>query len=151
MRRSTESIFAASETISHYLTLKTSDIDLSALGETRIGDMVVEVVDPVAVYATLMEKPFHLKAIHDLLETGFQIRLDAMDAITGPCAVEILERRLGAAPAGLGGLCNTVAGFWRRGYPDPNPVRARELRRPCAQPRRARFPAPLGRRRRIAT
>ena len=121
----TSSIFAASETISHYLTLKTSDIDLSALGETRIGDMVVEVVDPVADYATLMEKLFDFKAIRDLLETGFQIRFDAMHAITGPYAVEILERRLGAAP---GSVVNaTPLPDFGGGHPDPNPVWARDL------------------------
>ena len=121
----TSSIFAASETINHYLTLKTSDIDLSALGETRLGDMVVEVVDPVADYATLMEKLFDFKAIRDLLKAGFQIRFDAMHAITGPYAVEILERRLGAAP---GSVVNaTPLPDFGGGHPDPNPVWAREL------------------------
>ena len=61
--------------------------------------MIVEVVDPVADYAELMESLFDFTAIAALFAAGFRMRFDAMSAVTGPYAHEILEDRLGA-PAG---------------------------------------------------
>lgn len=121
----TSAIHAASETITQYRTLQTPDIDLSRRGETSLGRMVVEVVDPVADYAVMMKKLFDFKAIQGLLQTGFRIRFDAMHAITGPYAVEILERRLGAASGSV--INATPLPDFGGGHPDPNPVWARGL------------------------
>ena len=121
----TSAIHAASETITQYRTLQTPDIDLSRRGETSLGRMVVEVVDPVADYAVMMEELFDFKAIQGLLQTGFRIRFDAMHAITGPYAVEILERRLGAASGSV--INATPLPDFGGGHPDPNPVWARGL------------------------
>lgn len=121
----TAAIFAASETLTEYLTLDTPDLDLSRLGETSLGTLTVEIVDPVADYAALMDKLFDFKAIQDLLHTGFELRFDAMHAITGPYAVEILERRLGAAQ---GSVVNAQPlPDFGGGHPDPNPVWAHAL------------------------
>ncbi len=121
----TAAIHAATEGLDHFLTLEAPDIDLSHLGETRLGDMVVEVVDPVADYAALMEELFDFNAMRALLAGGFQLRFDAMHAVTGPYAVEILERRLGAAP---GSVINAVPlPDFGQGHPDPNPVWAKPL------------------------
>jgi phosphoglucomutase len=121
----TEAIYAATRAITSYATLETPDLDLSALGETRLGAMIVEIVDPVADYAALMETLFDFNAIRALFATGYQLRFDAMHAVTGPYAVEILERRLGAAP---GSVVNAVPlPDFGGGHPDPNPVWAREL------------------------
>ena len=121
----TSAIHAASERLDHYLTIDTPDIDLSRLGETRLGAMTIEVVDPVANYAALMEKLFDFSAIRDLFQSGFQLRFDAMHAITGPYAVDILERRLGAA---AGSVINaTPLPDFGQGHPDPNPVWAKPL------------------------
>ena len=59
--------------------------------------MVVEVVDPVADYAALMESLFDFDAIRAMIAGGFRMRFDAMHAVTGPYATEILENRLGPA------------------------------------------------------
>jgi len=121
----TASIFAATEEIRHYDVAEGLDLDLSTPGEQRIGKMAVEVIDPVAEYAALMEKLFDFPAIRALLAGGFRLRFDAMHAITGPYAVEILERRLGAAP---GSVVNAVPlPDFGGGHPDPNPVWAKEL------------------------
>jgi len=121
----TEAIFAATETITHYDVLDCADADLSAPGEQMLGDLIVEVVDPVADYAALMESLFDFDAIRALLAGGFRLRFDAMHAITGPYAVEILERRLGAGP---GSVVNAVPlPDFGGGHPDPNPVWAHEL------------------------
>ena len=44
--------------IDRYLTVDTADIDLDAIGTSQVGDMTVEVIDPVADYAALMETLF---------------------------------------------------------------------------------------------
>ncbi|SNS53310.1 alpha-D-glucose phosphate-specific phosphoglucomutase [Tropicimonas sediminicola] len=121
----TNRIFDATRTIGSYDILVSEDIDLATLGETRLADMVVEVVDPVADYAALMEKLFDFDAIAGLLKGGFRIRFDAMHAITGPYAKAILEERLGA-PAGS--VVNAVPSpDFGGGHPDPNPIWAKEL------------------------
>lgn len=95
----TAAIHARTLAITEYRTLDTPDIDLDRIGIQTLGDMTVEVIDPVADYAELMETLFDFDAIRALIAGGFTLSFDAMSAVTGPCATEILERRLGA-PAG---------------------------------------------------
>jgi phosphoglucomutase len=122
----TGAIYARSLELDRYLILEGSqDVDLETLGETRIGDMVVEVVDPVAAYADLMETLFDFDAIRTHCGRGFTLSFDAMSAVTGPYAHEILERRLGFA---TGSVVNGVPLEDFGGHhPDPNIVHAREL------------------------
>lgn len=121
----TDAIFARTTELAEYRTLDTPDLDLSARGETALGGMTVEIVDPVADYAALMERLFDFAAIRDLFASGFTMRFDAMHAVTGPYAREILENRLGA-PAGTV-LNGTPSPDFGGGHPDPNPVWARPL------------------------
>ncbi len=102
-----------------------ADVDMSSLGETSCGDMTVEVVDPVADYAQLMEGLFDFSALKALFAGGFTMRFDAMHAVTGPYATEILERRLGA-PAGTV-MNGSPSPDFGGGHPDPNPTWAKEL------------------------
>ena len=87
--------------------------------------MAIEIVDPVADYAALMERLFDFGAIRGLLDGGFRIAFDAMHAVTGPYATEILEGRLGA-PAGSV-LNGTPLPDFGGGHPDPNPIWAKDL------------------------
>jgi phosphoglucomutase len=100
-------------------------IDLDQPGETLFGNCVVEVVDPVAAYADLMESLFDFAAIRGLLAGGFRMRFDAMHAVTGPYAVELFERRLGA-PRGTVINAEPKPDFGG-GHPDPHPDHAPEL------------------------
>lgn len=121
----TQKIFEASASVTELLTLDTPDLPLDRLGEQQLGDMMVEVVNPVTDYADLMETLFDFNAIRALLQTGFTLCFDAMHAVTGPYAVEILERRLGAAP---GSVLNAMPlPDFGGGHPDPNPVWAKDL------------------------
>jgi phosphoglucomutase len=87
--------------------------------------MEVEVVDPVADYAALMERFFDFDAIRTLFAGGFTMRFDAMHAVTGPYAEAILEGMLGAAP---GTVVNAVPSpDFGGGHPDPNPIWAKPL------------------------
>jgi phosphoglucomutase len=122
----TEAIYTRTGEIDSYRTLETEDLDLDQVGETRLGNMVVEVLDPVADYADLMETLFDFGAIRGLFESGeFRMRFDAMHAVTGPYATEILEGRIGA-PAGtvMNGIPLEDFGG---GHPDPNLAHAKDL------------------------
>ncbi len=118
-------IFEATKTLREYHILEAHDVDLSSPGGQRLGEMEVEVVDPVTDYAGLMERLFDFGAIRDLFASGFTMRFDAMHAVTGPYATAILEGALGA-PAGS--VVNAVPKpDFGGGHPDPNPIWAKPL------------------------
>jgi len=121
----TEAIYKRTGLIDRYRTVDAPDIDIDRSGEQRCGEMVVEVVDPVADYARLMQGLFDFDRIRALLRGRFRLRFDAMHAVTGPYAVEILERQLGA-PSGSAINARPLTDFGG-GHPDPNPVYAHEL------------------------
>jgi phosphoglucomutase len=117
----TDAIFARTKAITEY-RIADGNVDLDTPGETRLGDMTVEVVDPVVDYAALMERLFDFDAIR---AAGLTVAFDAMSAVTGPYATEILERRLGFAPGTVrnGTPLEDFGGH----HPDPNLVHARQL------------------------
>jgi len=123
--RVTEAIFARSKAIDRYFTVDAEDIDIDAVGRQAVDGMAVEVIDPVADYAALMETLFDFGAIRGLFAGGFGMVFDAMNAVTGPYATEILERRLGA-PAGTVRNGVPLPDFGGH-HPDPNLVHAHEL------------------------
>lgn len=121
----TEAIFARSKAIGEYKILDAADVPLDIRGETTLGGMRVTIIDPVADYADLMASLFDFDAIRALLASGFRIQFDAMHAVTGPYAREIIERRLGA-PAGSVMNAEPSTDFGG-GHPDPNLTYAHEL------------------------
>jgi len=121
----TEAVFRRSTEIDRYLIEDGNDIDLDSLGTARIGDMSVEVIDPVADYAELMERLFDFNAIRGLFDSGFRMRFDAMHAVTGPYAREIIENRLGATPGTV--INGEPKEDFGGGHPDPNLVHAEKL------------------------
>ncbi|MEM1387466.1 MAG: alpha-D-glucose phosphate-specific phosphoglucomutase [Pseudomonadota bacterium] len=121
----TEAIHAATGAITGYQVMEAPDLDLAAIGPAQLGEMRVDVVDPVADYADLMETLFDFAAIKALIAGGFRLTFDAMNAVTGPYAVEILENRLGAA-AGTVTHRAPLPDFGGM-HPDPNPVWAEAL------------------------
>jgi phosphoglucomutase len=122
----TEAIYRHSEGIQRYLTVDTPDINLAKLGQSKVGDMAVEVIDSVAEYAELLGKLFDFGAIGKMLaKPKFRICFDAMHAVTGPYANKLLIQQLGA-PAGS--VINGVPlPDFGGGHPDPNPTYAEEL------------------------
>ncbi|WP_440978370.1 alpha-D-glucose phosphate-specific phosphoglucomutase [Sphingomonas pseudosanguinis] len=121
----TDAIHANTKSISRWLTVEAADIDLDTLGEVTMGDMTVEVIDSVADYAALMESLFDFAAIRRAVEGGFTMSFDAMSAVTGPYAIEILEKRLGFAPDTVKN--GTPLPDFGGHHPDPNLVHAKEL------------------------
>ncbi|WP_371346752.1 alpha-D-glucose phosphate-specific phosphoglucomutase [Ancylobacter sp. IITR112] len=121
----TDAIFERSKVIREYRILDTDDVDLDTLGITRLGDMVVDVIDPVEDYAELMGDLFDFDAIRDLFASGFTMRFDAMSAVTGPYATAILEETLGARPGTV--MHGVPLPDFGGHHPDPNLVHAKEL------------------------
>ena len=121
----TEAAFERSKTIESYRIVDAPDVELDALGETRLHDTIVEIIDPVADYQALMEKLFDFDRIRDLFRSGFRFSFDAMGAITGPYGAAIFEKALGA-PVGcvLNGV--PLPDFGGH-HPDPDLVHAAHL------------------------
>ena len=122
----TEAIYARTREITEYRILDTDDIDLDMVTTFSLGDTRVEIIDPVADYAALMDELFDFGRIRQLFNSGlFRMRFDAMHAITGPYARHILEDILGAEPG------TVINGIPREdfggGHPDPNLVHAHEV------------------------
>jgi len=121
----TDAVYEYSQNISSYNIIDTDDIDLNSLGQLNIGGMLVDIIDPVTDYAELMSHLFDFNNIKVMFDSGFSMRFDAMHAITGPYAQEILENRLGAGP------CTVINAEpledFGGGHPDPNLKHAHEL------------------------
>jgi phosphoglucomutase len=121
----TEAMYQRTTELTEYKILEAQDIDLNRIGRQDLGGMIVDVVDPVSDYADLMETLFDFPALRALFAGGFRMRMDSMCAVTGPYAVEILEKRLGAA-RGTVTHATPLPDFGGM-HPDPNPTWAHEL------------------------
>ncbi|NCA69077.1 MAG: alpha-D-glucose phosphate-specific phosphoglucomutase [Sphingobacteriia bacterium] len=122
----TEAIYTQTRTLTRYRTLDTPALDLDRLGPAQLGDMAIEILDPVADYAELMESLFDFNAIAQMFNSGlFRMRFDAMHAVTGPYAIEILERRLKAPPGTV--MNGQTREDFGGGHPDPNLAHAKAL------------------------
>ena len=121
----TEKMFVQTTTLAEYHILQAPDVDLSQIGESRLGEMKVQVIDPVTDYAALMEQLFDFDALKAMFAGGFTMCFDAMHAVTGPYATAILEDRLGAAKGTV--INGTPSPDFGGGHPDPNPTWAKPL------------------------
>ena len=122
----TEAIYARSLELAEYrIEDAGADIDFDTLGTRTLGGMSVEVIDPVADYAELMQQLFDFDAMRAWFAAGHRMRFDAMSAVSGPYARAILEGQLGA-PAGTVINGEPLEDFGGH-HPDPNPAHAAEL------------------------
>jgi phosphoglucomutase len=121
----TDAIYAETLRIAEILTLDTPDVDIRRPGSFQVGEMQVEVIDPVADYVELMRELFDFDALRAAFAGGLRLTFDAMHAVTGPYAHAIFERELGAA-AGTVRNGTPLPDFGGH-HPDPNLVHAKEL------------------------
>jgi phosphoglucomutase len=121
----THEITRHSASITEYKSVQTDDIDLSAIGDQTLGDMQISIVDPVTDYQVLMQQIFDFDKIRALFASGFNMRFDAMHAVTGPYAKAVLEGALGAKAGSV--VNGTPLPDFGGGHPDPNPVWAKAL------------------------
>ncbi|SMQ70129.1 phosphoglucomutase [Devosia lucknowensis] len=121
----TDAVFARTKVIDSYKSVDTPDVDLGTVGTQQVGDMVVEVIDPVKDYAALMQTLFDFEAIRGLFAGGFRMTFDAMHAVTGPYAHAILEGMLGAPKGTVQN--GTPSPTFGNGHPDPNLVYCKDM------------------------
>lgn len=122
----TEAIYQRTREIDAYRIAEGDDVNLDELGNKNLGEMSIEIIDPVKDYAELMGEIFDFDAIHNLFNSGmFHMRFDAMHAITGPYATVILEKMLGAEPGTV--INGEPKEDFGGGHPDPNLVHAHEV------------------------
>src|SRR3569833_4635868 len=86
----TDAIFARTKVIGRCLINDAPDVDLGRIGTQKSGDMTVEVIDPVADYATKKKKKNNNNTNQQKIAGGFRMCFDAMHAVTGPYAHRIL-------------------------------------------------------------
>lgn len=120
-----DAIYARTKGISAFKIFDAPDVNLQNLGTQKLGDMEIEVIDPIGIYTEMMENIFDFAAIKKLFAGGFTMVFDAMNAVTGPYAIKIFEEVLGAPKGSVrnfipkpdfGGL-----------HPDPNLIYAKNL------------------------
>ncbi len=121
----TDKIFERTKTLNSYRITAAEGVDLNTIGSQDLEDMVVEIVDPVADYADLMQNIVDFDKIRDLFAGGFTMCFDAMHAVTGPYAHTILEGILGAPKGTV--VNGTPSPDFGKGHPDPNPIWAKAL------------------------
>ena len=120
-----DAIYKQTLEINEYKICTSSDFDTSKQGKYQYCGMEIEVVDPIKDYVEMMQNIFDFNAIKQMFKNGFTMRFDAMNAVTGPYALEIFENILGAAK---GSVVNAVPKADFGGlHPDPNLVYAKEL------------------------
>src|SRR5215217_2178728 len=122
----TAAIAGRTRELTNFRIVDAPDVPLDREGVHALGGLRVEVIDPIADYAALMESLFDFEVLRALLGGGaFRMRFDAMHAVTGPYAREILERRLGAPPGTV--INGEPLPDFGGGHPDPNLTYAPEL------------------------
>ena len=118
----TDAIYARTKATAEYRISDADVPDLDVLGETVLEGMIVEVIDPVVNFADLMATLFDFEAIKG---ANLRVVFDAMSAVTGPYAREILVDRLGFPADTV--LNDTPLEDFGGHHPDPNLVHARHL------------------------
>lgn len=122
----TDALYENTTTISEYQIADIADVDLDSIGQQKVNELVITIIDPVSDYADLMAEIFDFGLLKSSISSGYiTLCFDAMHAITGPYATRILEDMLGA-PKGtvINGIPLEDFGG---GHPDPNMAHAEEL------------------------
>jgi phosphoglucomutase len=122
----TDTIFTNTTIIESYQIANLDDIQLDVIGSTILGEMHVDIIDPVVDYIALMAELFNFDAIRQLIaRQDFSFCFDAMHAITGPYATALFMNELGAAPESV--INGVPLSDFGGGHPDPNLTYAKEL------------------------
>jgi len=122
----TDAVFAYSKTIKQYQIADTEDIALDRQHSCFIGDMQVDIIDPVSDYAELMQHLFDFNKIKTLFTSGtMTMCFDAMHAVTGPYAKTIFENLLATNHDAV--INGSPSEDFGGGHPDPNLAHTNEL------------------------
>ncbi|MCI0412135.1 alpha-D-glucose phosphate-specific phosphoglucomutase [bacterium] len=121
----TERIYQETLRIQEYFTVDHTDVDLDREAEHHVGGTGILIIDSLSDYTAVMEELFDFGSLRKLFESGFRMAFDAMNGVTGPYAVHILEEIAGAPQGTV--LRGTPLEDFGGHHPDPNLVYAAEL------------------------
>ena len=121
----TNQIYKCSQSLLDYKFYDFPVPDFKNEGSFKIKDMIVEIIDGVDEYVTLMEKIFDLDQIGDYLQNNFSIVFDAMNAVTGPYARELFVNKIGISENCV--MNSTPLPNFGNLHPDPNLTYADKL------------------------
>ncbi|GME86053.1 magnesium ion binding protein [[Candida] boidinii] len=126
----TNKMFENSLKLSSYKIIKNlPEIDLSIIGEQKLGNLKVEIIDSTKNYVEMLKNIFDFELIKEFINkkspTGFKCLFDALNGVTGPYGKAIFIDELGLPLSSIqnykpledfGGL-----------HPDPNLTYAKTL------------------------
>jgi phosphoglucomutase len=122
----TERIYAETREIKEYRTVDHTDVDLEKEATLILGQTEVVVINSLEDYTAVMKELFDFESLSALLSrSDFRMVFDAMSAVTGPYARNILEECLGAPEGTV--INGTPLEDFGGHHPDPNMVHAHEL------------------------
>ncbi len=121
----TDQIYRCSQSLLEYKFYDSPVPDFKNEGSFKIKDMIVEIIDGVDEYVSLMEKIFDLDQIGDYLQNNFSIVFDAMNAVTGPYARELFVNKIGLSENCL--MNSIPLPNFGNLHPDPNLTYADKL------------------------
>lgn len=128
----THAIYDKTRNITHYFIADIPDLNIDAIGDTQILQSTIHVFDGIDDYVQLMETIFDFERINNLLKTGFSVRLDAMNAATGPYLKAIFQDKLNMGEEVLL-RCIPMEDFGGI-HPDPNLKHAANLVKEVMRP-----------------
>ncbi len=122
----TNAIYSCTKELTEYKIIESKvEIALANPSQFSLEGMVVEVIDGLDDYISLMQKLFDFDRIRSFISKDFPIAFDALNAVTGPYAKRLLEDHLGAP---VGTVRNGIPLEDFGGcHPDPNLTYAHEL------------------------
>lgn len=124
----TNKMFEVSKNLTSYKSLlKRPQVDLSEKGNYKIGNLEVEVVDPIENYLTLMRQVFDFDRIRKLFagKSTIKMLVDPLNGVAGPYARRILIEELGAPSDSL--VNDKPLMDFGGKHPDPNLTYAKDL------------------------
>ena len=121
----TNQIYRCSQSLLDYKFYDFPVPDFKNEGSFKIKDMIVEIIDGVDEYVSLMEQIFDLDQIGEYLQSNFSIVFDAMNAVTGPYARELFVNKIGLSENCL--MNSTPLPNFGNLHPDPNLTYADKL------------------------
>ncbi|KAI5966718.1 PGM2 [Candida pseudojiufengensis] len=118
----TNKIYEISKTLKSYKIINLPKIDISKIGEQKIGPIEVEVIDSTKDYVEMLKNIFDFPLIKSFLDketkNGFKVLFDALNGVTGPYGYKIFIEELGLPESSIQNFkpLEDFGGL----HPDPN-------------------------------
>ncbi|KAI5950733.1 PGM2 [Candida jiufengensis] len=118
----TNKIYEISKTLTNYKIIKLPKVDISKVGEQKIGPIEVDVIDSTKDYVEMLKDIFDFKLIKSFIDketkNGFKVLFDALNGVTGPYGYKIFVEELGLPESSIQNFkpLEDFGGL----HPDPN-------------------------------